>query len=302
MKLRLRDAVFVVGMGLLAATLVAESVGIVAAVRGRRVVHRQVLALKKELRTLGKVQPALTEENSSTIAADLANATNALARLRVELTSTGESADVFRLAPRPTSKADGYFDIAAFVERMREQAALRGVRLRPDERFGFAAYEHNGPEADVLSTVFCERYATEYLLGALFDVRPYALIGVQRERAVGDPKTVAGRETTESGSLADTFEWDRQLSSRTSAVDCSALRISFVGETVTLRTLLNRLARFELPLVVRAVEIEPVATERGKAAAPTESDLRAPLVAKSLSRFAVTIEVIHLLDSAGREL
>ena len=302
MKRCSRQAAFLVALGIGVATVVAEGTGIATAVHAQRGLHPQVLALKKELRTLGKVQPALTDEISRSIDADLENATNALARLRAELTSTGETADAFERAPRPVAKADGFFDIAAFVERMRQAAVDHEVRLRPDERFGFAAYEHNGPEPDALPAVFCERYAAEHLLRALFESRPYSLVGVQRERRVTDARTVVVRDSSDSGSLADTFEWDRRGSSRTSAVDGSVLKIAFVGETVTLRELLNRLGEFELPLVVRAVEIQPEAAERGKAAATSGRDAETPLVAKSMSRFSVTVELIRLLVSAGGEL
>ena len=302
MKRCSRQAAFFVGLGLGAATVVAEGAGIATAVQTQRGLHRQVLALKKELRTLGKVQPALTDEISRSINADLANATNALERLRVELTSTGETSEAFDRAPRPVAKADGYFDIAAFVERTRQAAVDHEVRLRPDERFGFAAYEHSGPETDALPTVFRERYAAEYLLRTLFESRPYSLVGVQRERRVNDVRTVVARDSTETASLADTFEWDERGSSRTSAVDSSMLKISFVAETVTLRALLNRLGEFELPLVVRAVEIQPEAAERAKAAATSGRDAETPLVPRSMSRFSVTVELIRLLVSAGGEL
>jgi len=97
----------------------------------------------------------------------------------------------------------------------------------------------------------------------------------------------------------------------------------FTGNTSALRALLNQLAGFELPVIVRAVEVEPAGARglfgcrRGKsdpAAAPIApagldraqcscgANLRpnplaviAPIVARSVSKFTVTLEFVALV-------
>ncbi len=107
----------------------------------------------------------------------------------------------------------------------------------------------------------------------------------------------------------------------------------FTGQTVTLRTFLNKLASFELPVLVREVEVDrataedaivnaPVdetATEEGtEPSAPAPSvviaappkvaavtvkpapkvSTIAPIVAKPLSKFTVTVEYLNLVTPA----
>jgi hypothetical protein len=184
---------------------------------------------------------------------------------------------------------------------MREHAARRGVRLNQEERFGFADYAHTGPEPEDIPTVFRERCVTEYLLGALFDARPQQLLAVQRERRAAAGVRPTGRNSVRGTSVStDFFEWNPRASARRAKVlEGFALQVSFVGQTVSLRTLLNQLATFELPLVVRAVEVERAVMpldERAVSAAGSESI--APLVPLSLSRFTVTVELIELVDSS----
>jgi hypothetical protein len=118
---------------------------------------------------------------------------------------------------------------------------------------------------------------------------------VQRERdAFKVAPDSAGDPVRHDLSSSDLFEWEQHASSRIpNAVDAFAVRVSFIAETVTLRVLLNRLDEFEVPLVVRGVEVEPASKpERQPGPADVKPDEPAPLVAKSLSRFTVTVEWI----------
>jgi hypothetical protein len=104
-------------------------------------------------------------------------------------------------------------------------------------------------------------------------------------------------------------------------VEVSGFRLIFTGQTAALRALLNQLASFELPIIVRSVEVEPAAGEdivaapaEDAAAAPSQPAAPAvsivlsapvakaakpvatiaPLVAKSISKFTVTVEYVEL--------
>jgi len=269
-----------------------ESAWIFSIVRGHRAATSKLLRARKELRTLSKTEPSPTIATASELELGLSRQQVEVEELKFELVGAASSVANPAGSAAPLERADGFFDIAAFVERMRGTATQRGVRLNADERFGFAAYAHAGPETDTLAAIFRQRCAIEYLLQILFDARPQALLAVQREReSTKAAARMAGEPLRRDGSSGDSFEWDGRLSSRIAdTVDAFAVRISFVAETVTLRTLLNRLDTFEVPLVVRGVEVEPAAkVERGQDRAGADH-VEAPLVAKTLSRFTVTVE------------
>jgi hypothetical protein len=119
----------------------------------------------------------------------------------------------------------------------------------------------------------------------------------------------------------DYFDLDARLSAQAPGlVEVSGFRLIFTGQTAALRALLNQLASFELPIIVRSVEVEPAAGEDlvaapadeaasatqpaapavsivlsapvAKAAKPVATI--APLVAKSISKFTVTVEYVEL--------
>jgi hypothetical protein len=99
----------------------------------------------------------------------------------------------------------------------------------------------------------------------------------------------------ERGVPADFFELDAHGSARVPGfVDTLALRVVFVGETDALRVLLNKLAEFELPIVVRSVEAEPAEV------AATAPDAVAPLVARRATRFTVTVECVQLAPEPAK--
>jgi len=261
---------------------------------------RQALAQldqkRRELRAFAGLTPALNEDNAAQIEGDRAQASDALAALRMRLQGAGPAAERLRQTPAPGSSADAYFDLADFVERMRAQAAAAGVALAPDERFGFAAYAHAGPEPERIAAVHRQRLIVHALLEALFAAQPRRLLSVQRAR----PSAPAGRDARGPAAghqSADTFEPDPALMARVSGrVEATAFRLVFDGPTDALRSLLNRLAVFELPLVVRAVEVEPAGAEAHDARASTDS--ARPLVPSVDSRFTVTVEWIDLVASA----
>jgi hypothetical protein len=101
-------------------------------------------------------------------------------------------------------------------------------------------------------------------------------------------------------------------------VDASAFRLTFIGDTASLRALLNKLATFELPLVVRGVEVEPIVKVQSTEKIPPANTLSSifgtaptvslevvkpkPLVEKVSSKFTVTVELIDLVDTTSPEV
>lgn len=290
----------------------------------------KVKTLQTELATLTDTTPPPSRETSAQIEADLAHARSALAAMQAELKGHGPAATELQNAKPPGSRPAAYFDLASFVEQAREHAAHRGVAVKADEYFGFASYAHEGPEMEMVPLVFRQRQVAASLIDALIEARPRQILMVQRERpltkaerearaaaeASGNPVDAAASDSAASSSnanSADFFDLDSRVSARVPGfVDTTAFRLTFTGQSPALRTFLNKLAGFELPLVVRAVEAEPAAAdEPGGAAAeeapapatPSPSSVIAaptavaakPIVGKLLTKFTVTVEFIDLV-------
>jgi hypothetical protein len=124
----------------------------------------------------------------------------------------------------------------------------------------------------------------------------------------------------------DLFDLDPRLAApNPDLVSVSAFRLVFTGQTASLRALLNQLATFELPVIVRTVEVDPAvgeeltvaaeeavapaaalpaggsivlsATAVPKAAAAPKPPSIPPIVAKSFSKFTVTVEFVELVPA-----
>jgi hypothetical protein len=182
------------------------------------------------------------------------------------------------------------------------------VATKPDERFGFATHAHEGPEAGLVPAVFRQRVVLQYIVEALIEARPQSLLAVQRERPLTAAQRMErnqpaspgapppGAPGARGGQAEDFLEFNPALSVRMRGqVDSDAFRLAFTGQTAALRTFLNTLAAFKLPVIVRSVEVEPLATDAapvGPGATSPPAGAPVPLVAQNSSRFAVTVEYV----------
>lgn len=312
-----------------------------------------------QLGEMANTMPPPSREVARAIEEDLERAQRALASMQAELKGRGPAAEKLRAAKVPTARTDAYFDLATYVERMRDLAKKNEVAVRPEaSRFGFAAYANEGPEVERIEPVFRQRQVAQYLMEALLESRPTGLLAAKREPTL----TKAERQTREEALAAaaaaaaggqpvdpttipevpvpdgpDYFQIDPRASKRVAGfVDTEAYRFVFTGQTAALRTFLNRLASFELPILVSEIEVEPAtgedlvveqpAEEPAAAAAPAETAAPSvvlsadpapaapkktakaaprargtpptPIVAKPLSKFTVTVELITLVPPA----
>ena len=292
--------------------------------------NQKVLVQKRrELAALHEVNPFPSEANKTAVEADLVRTQTALATMREELKGRGPTAGLLRSAKVPAEPTDMFFDLANFVEKNRDNAKQAGVKIKADERFGFSAFSNAGPDREVIPQVFRQRQIAQYLVEAIFNAHPRELISIQRERPLtnaetvaivaGQPSAATAGEPRSPSSDTDLFEIDSRISARVPGfVTATAFRLTFVGDTESLRTLLNKLATFELPLVVRSVEVEPSAGTATTAEPGTTNSLSAifgntssgvgtpaepvkpkPLVAKVLSKFTVTVELIDLVSTTS---
>ncbi len=289
--------------------------------------EKEIVRRQQDLAAFARQTPFPSSENVKLVEADLGVAEKTRAEIRGILRATGETAAKLAAVSVPASSTDAYFDIANYVERVRASAQQAGIRLPAENRLGFALYASTGPDRDLIEPVFRQRQYADYLMDVLIAARPREILSLQRER----PLTAAQRQQAAaahaSGQAApalppaegnDFFNIDARVSARVPGfVDTSSFRLAFVGTTASLRSLLNELARFELPVVVRSVEVEPLGGTAGSRAgqpAPSASPFglfggdsaeaaakeeEKPIVEQTDSRFVVTVEFIALADKGA---
>ena len=301
--------------------------------------EQKLVRVRAQLQTVADTTPAPSRETAAQIEADLTRAQRALGTMQAELRGRGPAAARLAATKPPAMRTDAFFDLATFVSNSRALAQKQGVLIAPGAaNFGFSLYANEGPETALIEPVFRQRLVANYLVEALLSARPRALLSVQRERplnaeerkarndaivaAAADPAAAPLLPTETSTTLSpDYFDLDARLLARAPGlVDVSGFRLIFTGQSAALRALLNQLARFELPIIVRAVEVEPAAGEdllaapgeelasSAPPASPTPSIVLSapapkigkaastisPLVAKSVSKFTVTVEYVEL--------
>jgi hypothetical protein len=267
---------------------------------------------KGELAAIEQIAPPPTREVAAAIEADLAKAQKSLASMHTELTGKGPAAEKIRTAKVPAARTDSFFDLATFMEKMREQAEKNGVEVRSEAaRFGFAKYANEGPEMDRIEPVFRQRQIAEYLLESLFEAKPRALFAVKRERT----QTKAEREARAAAEAAGTpaeevpadsdsespdyFIIDPRVSARVKGyLDTTPFRFVFTGQTATLRNFLNRLAAFELPVLVREVEVDSATAEEAASSAANEATASATTAANAAEP-APAASVVLTVDPAA---
>jgi len=233
-----------------------------------------------------------------------------------------------RFESPPPNRADAFFDIASFVEDYRVKADQAGVELGANEFFGFGAFSTSGPDEARIPEVYRQRLIVAYILDRLFQSRPVSLGAIVREgeaRAAAQPGRGALEPTTTGG-----FRLGSGQSLATPGLaETTAFQVTFTGRTGTLRSFLNSLAEFDLPVVVRHIDVtttgvqatdqQPTGAEprrgRGRAvdtgparetgeaeeAPPREENIL--IIPETLATFTVSLEYLDVLPlqaAAGR--
>jgi hypothetical protein len=124
------------------------------------------------------------------------------------------------------------------------------IRTAEDFAFGFDAYADAATipaDPRVVPLLDKQRQILSALMDKLIASHPESIEKIEREalEAVGPAQKIPG-----------TFEIDPGVSARVpDAIETLAFRVSFQGYTESLRLFLNELAAFDLPIVVRSVEV-----------------------------------------------
>jgi hypothetical protein len=342
MSLYRKNPLFAIAMTLCAVLALGELALIYERYAASRAAAKRLAQRRADLESMTVLMPPPTREVATAIEADLAKAQQALAAMQGELKGRGPVGERIRTARAPAARTDAYFDLATFVEKSRAAATKHEVEIRPEAaRFGFAAFANEGPMPDHIEAVFRQRQIAQYLVDALIEAARGRLFSVKREATLGKADLEVRAAAIANGEAPpqvhgeegpDYFAIDPRVTARVPGfIDTVPFRFVFTGQTAALRTFLNRLASFELPVLVREVEVE-LATAEESAPAPvvedasttaTETSVAAsvllttdapppgpvapkaaraprapttlPIVAKTISKFTVTVEFVELV-------
>jgi len=336
-----KNPLFAIAITLCAVLALGELALIYERYAASRAAAKRLAQRRTDLESMTVLMPPPTREVATAIETDLAKAQKALAAMQGELKGRGPVGERIRTAKVPAARTDAYFDLATFVEKSRAAATQHEVEIRPEAaRFGFAAFANEGPMPDHIEAVFRQRQIAQYLVDALIEARPRAVFSVKREATLGKAEREARAAAIANGEPVaevhgeegpDYFAIDPRVTARVPGfIDTVPFRFVFTGQTGALRAFLNKLASFELPVLVREVEVETATAEESTvapvvedAAATTETSVAAsvllttdapaprpvtprapraptslPIVAKTISKFTVTVEFVELVPPA----
>ena len=277
-------------------------------------------ALSNQLERLTARSPRLSAASLTAAQTQLAREEARLTRLQAAL----RAGSPWSAPPDDGGAEEVYFAVVSLTEALRGEAEDAGCVLPADFGFGFErllaagqvpiAGLDAGQAPAALAALHRQSLVIGYLVRQLLAAGPQALQAVEREPVVPFAGT-GGRLP------AGLFAIDPLATAALpGAIETHAVRLTFDGRTETLRSLLQTLAAFELPLVVRTVRVEPLeaAAEPAPLSPPSAAvppspfaafgDLWAdpeadtppaavPIVPENLSRFTLVIEAFDLVPN-----
>jgi hypothetical protein len=256
--------------------------------------------------------PAPTQENLEASARNVAELEAKLREIREDLEQ----------GARMSSSTDGIGVMASiqqFIsEYQREATALTDKGGEPleiivpdDFAFGFEQYIDEArmlEDEELIPVLDKQRQILSYLLDKLYGAKPESILAVERE--------VLELKAEGTGSTKS-FAINPAITARVpGAIDTLAFGLTFTGYTDSLRGLLNDLAKFDLPIVVRSIEVERPSGSSTTAKVPDNNNLDAffgvfdggsnsevaapeeaqkPVISENISTFTVVLEFIEIV-------
>ena len=272
--------------------------------------QRSLRATESQLSSLLNQDPAPTRENLAAAESNLNELQQALDGIRQNLqrgavlTTSEDGVSVMAGIQQYISK---FQRMAARYEN--EFGELAPVQTEKDFAFGFEQYIDEAAvleNAEKVSLLDKQRQILDYLMTKLIQAGPHSVDSVGRE--------ILELENVKQGTG---FSIDPAISARVpGAIDTIAFSLTFSGYTDALRQFLNSLASFELPIVVRSIEVErPSGSETVVAPAGSvggaglfdffdeeettvveqPQEAQKPVIEENISRFTVILEFIEVL-------
>ena len=271
--------------------------------------EQEMKSAQARLKNLRFSDPAPSIENvkaSADNVAQLQSALNAISedlqrgdRLSISSDGIGVMAGVQQFISEYQRKSSGQVDVN------NEPAP---ISLPQDFAFGFQEYiDEAKPLSDPKSSAVLDqqRQILSYLMDKLIEAKPTSLVSVERE--------VLEQVLSQQGGKS--FQIDKAISARVpGAIDTLAFRLSFTGYTDSLRSFLNDLAKFDLPIVVRGIDIQRQGEIKNTATSTNSNNLdsifgafggsddeeapkeaQKPVISENISTFTVVLEFIEIV-------
>lgn len=210
------------------------------------------------------------------------------------------------------------------------------INLKENEAFGFAQYsgETARPPADEIAPMVNKQLdILRFLVKHLYAAKPTAIVAIEREPVTQNKSSDLRGQSNNSNTpelAEDLFEVPASITAAVPGnIETTGFKIVFQGHTNSLRTFLNLIADFELPIVVREVEVKSIEssaalgsnTNRRSRSSSQEdifnelfgggnssntdqpskevSSQYVPIVQDILSEFSIMLEYIDIVSSEG---
>jgi hypothetical protein len=285
------------------------------------VAQRNLKTAQSTAQTLEQASPAPTDDNKATALKNVDDLQATLDKVTKTLSDTPQ-----KITDIPTSGADLLIDIQGYVTDLQGKAKDRDIMLPADPNFAFGMSMYVGkvsaPPPEKVAAVYTQMKVLDYILGHLMgdaklDDQKMKITSVMRENVAAMASSPGAPVVATDSSITDIFVIPPTITARGPGVDTLAFQIEFVGYTESLRLLLGDLKNFEMPLVVRSIQVEHAeesefdsaanatasspdaglprnATAAERASARADAVARRPVVADNLSRFTLVIEYVQL--------
>ena len=273
---------------------------------------QKITSAESQLKSMRFADPAPTPENVEASAENVAELKAGLKKIREDL----------ERGARITTSADGIGVMAGiqqFISIYQRKAATHTNKdgepveiIVPDDfAFGFEQYLDEATMLDddeLIPVLDKQRQILSYLLNKLYEAEPESIVSVERE--------VLEQKAEGLLSSAKSFTIHPAITAKVpGAINTLAFRLAFTGYTDSLRRLLNDLAKFDLPIVVRSVEVDRPSGISTSAKVPANNDLDAffgvfdggsnseveapeeaqkPVISENISTFTVVLEFIEI--------
>jgi hypothetical protein len=273
---------------------------------------QNITLAESKLDKMRSANPAPTQENVEASAKNISKLKAELRKIRADLEQ----------GARITTSTDGIGVMAGiqqFISEYQREAVAHTDKggepveiIVPDDfAFGFEQYLDEArmlDDEDLIPVLDKQRQILSYLLDKLFGAEPESIVSVERE--------VLELEAEGTGSVKG-FAINPAITAKVpGAIDTLAFGLTFTGYTDSLRGLLNDLAKFDLPIVVRSIEVERPSGSRTTTKVPANNNLDAffgvfdggsdleegapgeaqkPVISENISTFTVVLEFIEIV-------
>ena len=277
--------------------------------------EQEMTSAQARLKNLRFLDPAPSAENVEASSENVALLKSALETIREDL----------QRGNRLTTSRDGIAVMAGvqqfistYQRKSTEQVDSTNepapISLPQNFAFGFQEYiDEAKPLSDPERSAVLDqqRQILSYLMDKLIEANPASIVSVQREFLE------QGQDQQNKS-----FQINEAVSARVpGAIDTLAFELSFTGFTDSLRTFLNNLAKFDLPIVVRSIDVQRPNKIKSSTAAATNNNLdsifgafggnnddeapkeaQKPVISENISTFTIVVEFIEIIVSGDSAL